>query len=85
MRVSTHIDDSHRNRPAELGGPDIKTIYADTESGSLEGRTLPVEPVGNLVVDAIRRNALYIITHRETEAFVERRFERIKQAIGQAL
>lgn len=85
MRVSTNIDESHRNRPADLGGPDTKMSYLDKENGSLEGRTLPVEPVGDLVVDAIRRNDLYIITHKETEAFVERRFDRIKQAIGRAL
>jgi hypothetical protein len=60
-------------------------MYADKESGSLEGRTLPAGPVGDLVVDAIRRNALYIITHRETEAYVERRFERINEAVIHAL
>ena len=36
------------------------------------------------VVEAIRTNALYVITHRETQAFLERRFERLRQAIGAA-
>jgi NAD(P)-dependent dehydrogenase (short-subunit alcohol dehydrogenase family) len=85
MRVTTNIDESYRNRPSELGGPETHTVYADKESGSLEGRTLPVGPVGDLVVDAIRRNALYIITHKETEAYIKRRFDRISEAVVHAL
>ena len=85
MRVTTKIDESYRNRPAELGGSETHTVYADKESGSLEGRTLPVGPVGDLVVDAIRRNALYIITHKETEAYIKRRFDRITEAVAHAL
>jgi hypothetical protein len=85
MRVTTNIDESYRNRPAELGGPETHMVYADKESGSLEGRTLRVEPVGDLVVDAIRRNALYIITHKETEAYIRRRFDRITEAVAYAL
>jgi hypothetical protein len=85
MRVTTKIDESYRNRPAELGGPETHTVYVDKESGSLEGRTLPVGPVGDLVVDAIRRNALYIITHKETEAYIKRRFDRITEAVAHAL
>jgi NAD(P)-dependent dehydrogenase (short-subunit alcohol dehydrogenase family) len=85
MRVTTKIDESYRNRPAELGGPETHTVYEDKESGSLEGRTLPVGPVGDLVVDAIRRNALYIMTHKETEAYVKRRFDRIAEAVAYAL
>jgi NAD(P)-dependent dehydrogenase (short-subunit alcohol dehydrogenase family) len=85
MRVTTNIDESYRNRPADLGGPNTQTTYVDKESGSLEGRTLPVAPVGDMVVDAIHRKALYIITHKETEAFVDRRFNRIKEAISHAL
>jgi NAD(P)-dependent dehydrogenase (short-subunit alcohol dehydrogenase family) len=85
MRVTTQIDESHRNRPAELGGSEVQAVYADKASGSLEGRTLPVEPVGGLVVDAIRRNDLYIITHKETEAFLDRRFGRIRKAVSHAL
>jgi NAD(P)-dependent dehydrogenase (short-subunit alcohol dehydrogenase family) len=85
MRVTTNIDESHRNRPAELGGPETQTVYADKERGSLEGRTLPVEAVGDLVVDAIRRNDLYIITHKETGAFLDRRFNRMREAVSRAL
>ena len=85
MRVTTNIDESHRNRPPDLGGPQARTEYADKLSGALSGRTLSVEPIGDLVVDAIRRNALYIITHKETEAFLVRRFARLQAAVQTAL
>ncbi|GGC58937.1 SDR family NAD(P)-dependent oxidoreductase [Chelatococcus reniformis] len=84
MRVETRIDESFRNRPAELGGS-TPIVYPDKESGSLEGRTLPVAGVGDLVVDSIKRNDLYIITHKETETFLERRFDRLKAAMAHAL
>ena len=84
MRVATHIDASFRNRPAELGGPK-EQVYADKESGELEGRTLSADEVGALVVAAIKRNDLYIITHQETAPFVARRFERLKAAMAHAL
>ncbi|MBR0898934.1 SDR family NAD(P)-dependent oxidoreductase [Bradyrhizobium tropiciagri] len=85
MRVETKIEQSYRNRPAELGGPERRTVYTDRENGSGEGRVLPVELVGDLVVDAIRRNALYVITHKETEAYINRRFDRLKEAIAYSL
>jgi NAD(P)-dependent dehydrogenase (short-subunit alcohol dehydrogenase family) len=85
MRVETRIDESHRNRPAELGGPELKQTYADKEGGTLEGRTLKAEPVAQLVVDAIRRNELYIVTHKESGPFIRRRFERLEAALGNAL
>ncbi len=84
MRVTTHIDESFRNRPAEFGGPRAQ-VYSDKESGALEGRTLGADAVAGLVVDAIRRNDLYIVTHSETAPFVARRFERIQAAMARAL
>ena len=44
-----------------------------------------VASFGDLVVDAIRRNALYINTHKETEAYIKRRFDRITEAVAHAL
>lgn len=85
MRVATRIDESHRNRPQDLGGPETRYVYSDKESGLLEGRTLAVGPVADLVVQAIRDNDLYIVTHRETEDFVDRRFDRLKAAMAKAL
>lgn len=84
MRVATNIDDSFRNRPEELGGP-VEQTYADKESGSLIGRTLEVGPVAKLVVDAIRHDVLYVLTHQETEVFVAKRMERLREAARRAL
>lgn len=84
MRVATNIDESHRNRPAEFGGAKAQ-VYSDKESGALEGRTLAVDDIGDLVVAGIRRNDLYIITHKESGAFVARRFERLQAAVANAL
>lgn len=83
MRVATNIDASHRNRPVEFGGSEVGHAYAN--EGALEGRVLPVEDIGDLIVNAIRRNELYVLTHKESEPFVARRFERIRAAAAQAL
>lgn len=85
MRVTTRINDSHRNRPAEFGGPGERQVFSEEESGAVVGRVLTVEPVAELVVAAIKRNDLYILTHKETPEFTARRFERIRKAAEQAL
>lgn len=80
MRVTTNIDTSKRNRPAEFGGPAVDPVYSDEERAQLSGRTIEVGPVAELVVDAIRHDRLYIHTHHEARAFVKRRWERIDAA-----
>jgi NAD(P)-dependent dehydrogenase (short-subunit alcohol dehydrogenase family) len=85
MRVSTQIDHSARNRPAALGGTAANRTYTEEELGSLQGRTLTVEQIAPLVVDAIRENRVYIHTHREALAHVKARAERIASAFDKAL
>jgi len=85
MRVTTNIQYSTRNRPIELGGPSATKIYSEEERASLSGRELPVEGVGDLVVDAIRRKDLYIQTHREAREFLRRRWERLDLGFAHAL
>jgi NAD(P)-dependent dehydrogenase (short-subunit alcohol dehydrogenase family) len=85
MRVMTNIVTSQRNRPAELGGPSVARVYSEEERASLSGREMPVEPVGDLVVAAIKRNDLYIHTHGEARESVRRRFERIDAAFAYAM
>ncbi|BCW88760.1 1-deoxy-11-beta-hydroxypentalenate dehydrogenase [Alphaproteobacteria bacterium SO-S41] len=85
MRVTTAIDNSARNRPESLGGATAAQPYADAESGSLQGRTLSVEPVADLVLDAIRENRLYIHTHKEAKAFFDGRAAKISAAFDNAL
>ncbi len=85
MRVSTQIDQSARNRPTELGGTAANRSYTEEELGGLQGRTLAVEQVAPLVLDAIRHNRLYIHTHREALSYVKGRAERIMSAFDEAL
>ncbi|MDR3508421.1 MAG: SDR family NAD(P)-dependent oxidoreductase [Caulobacteraceae bacterium] len=81
--VQTRIHESRRNRPAaygedQAGGPDI--------SGATEAVTngIPVEPVANRVIEAIRDNDLYVFTHSEFKPAVEMRFNRILEAFDKS-
>ena len=85
MRVSTNIDQSFRNRPQELGGKVANRTYTDTERAELNGATLSAAPVGELVVAAMRRNDLYIHTHKAAQAFVHKRGERIEATFVHAI
>ncbi len=80
MRVSTNIDQSFRNRPAELGGSQANRTYTAEERASLNGSTLTTGPVAQLVLDSMRRGELYIHTHADAREFFHRRAERIENA-----
>ncbi|HEU5196839.1 MAG TPA: SDR family NAD(P)-dependent oxidoreductase [Methylomirabilota bacterium] len=78
MGVQTRIRDSERNRPAALRN-------AEGPAGSeveLIGRYLAPEAVADMVLDAIRREELYVITHDEGLEPLRRRFERMQQSIA---
>jgi len=83
MRVTTNIDQSYRNRPAELGSK--ISAYSDEERASLVGRPLEADSVADLVLAAIRRNQLYIHSHKEAEPLVRRRAERLCADFAHAL
>ncbi|MGB1881818.1 MAG: SDR family NAD(P)-dependent oxidoreductase [Gammaproteobacteria bacterium] len=85
MRVTSNIDFSARNRPASRGGPTANRTYTEEERAALDGRMLDVEPVAELVLEAILRNDLYIHTHREAEAYFAQRSDRITQAFRHAM
>ncbi|MEQ8663518.1 MAG: hypothetical protein RLW62_22085, partial [Gammaproteobacteria bacterium] len=59
--------------------------YTDEERAALDGRLLEVDPVAALVLEAMRRNALYIHTHREAREYFGKRAERIDAAFDLAL
>ena len=84
MRVTTNIDHSFRNRPQKLGGQVANRTYTETERAELNGATLTAAAVAGLVLDAVRRNDLYIHTHKEAQAFVHRRGERIESTFVHA-
>lgn len=83
MRVNTNIDHSYRNRPAELGSK-IST-YSDEERANLVGRPLEADQVADLVLAAIRRDQLYIHSHKEAEPLVRRRAEKLCADFAHAL
>jgi NAD(P)-dependent dehydrogenase (short-subunit alcohol dehydrogenase family) len=83
MRVTTNIDHSYRNRPPELGAS--ANTYTDEELAGLQGRTLDVAPVAELVLEAMARNQLYIHTHKEAQPLFHGRAERIEAGFDFAL
>lgn len=77
--VVTNIMTSDRNRPERFGGPTSgsqSNLFADmfVQTG------IPPEAVGERVVRAIQDNELYIFTHPDTQAWLEKRHRRIEEA-----
>src|SRR5947209_9667705 len=78
MGVQTRIRESERSRPAALrneqgpAGGEVELI----------GRYLPPESVADMVLDAIRRDELYVITHDEGLEPLRRRFERMQRSMA---
>ena len=79
MGVATQIRASARNRPARLAN----AAPSAEEPVELMGRTLEPGVVADMVVDAIRTNRLYVITHEEGLEALRRRHERLEQALLQ--
>jgi NAD(P)-dependent dehydrogenase (short-subunit alcohol dehydrogenase family) len=77
MGVETRIHESERSRPPALRN-EAGTAPAAVE---LIGRYLPPDTVAAMVLDAIRRGELYVITHDEGLEPLRRRFERMQQSI----
>jgi len=80
--VRTRIGESGRARQAKYGGP--KELPKETKGlPSLDGALAP-EIVGERVVEAIKANELYIITHPEMKPVVEARCARLLRAFDRA-
>jgi NAD(P)-dependent dehydrogenase (short-subunit alcohol dehydrogenase family) len=87
--VATRIDESERNRPAEL-----RTGAASTPAGKAapmareraEGteRFLPPEAVALRILQAVREDELYVITHPEWLPLVRERHAAIEAAFARA-
>jgi NAD(P)-dependent dehydrogenase (short-subunit alcohol dehydrogenase family) len=75
MGVATRIRDSDRHRPPALANE----TRSRAEPVELMGRTLAPEAVAEMVVNAIRDNRLYVITHDEALEPLRRRFQRLEQ------
>lgn len=83
MQVETGImANSARNRPGEFGGPSA-VAPPDSEPGpqsGTAGSSISPVVVAERVVQAIKQEELYILTHPESREFIRRRFERIDRA-----
>lgn len=85
--VQTRIFESERNKPQRYGS--AATVHSALGTGrenaaQLVQSGIPVEPVGNRVVEAIKDNDLYIFTHVEMKPFVELRFANILAAFDKS-
>lgn len=80
QRVVSRIDESGRNRPEDLA-----TSQAAAPEKMVAARTLEVDEVAAMVLAAVRRGDLYIVTHRESQESVRRRFQRIDAAFEHAV
>ena len=79
MIVRTRINDSERNRPAELR--DAGAARPELADASYSyARVIEPAEVAERVVRAIRDNSLYILTHRESADILRRRAERLLEA-----
>jgi NAD(P)-dependent dehydrogenase (short-subunit alcohol dehydrogenase family) len=85
--VQTRIHESHRNKPARYGsGETVQVGVGESRERTRElvMSGIPVEPVGNRVVEAIKDNDLYVFTHPEMRGIVEMRYHNILSAFDKA-
>ena len=79
--VATRIVEAGRNRPDALGGPEDVPEHAEPiRQGIAAG--MPPEAVAARVLDAIRANALYVMTHEDTREGVEARLAGMRAAFA---
>ncbi len=79
--VATRIVEAGRNRPDALGGPEDVPAHAEPiRQGIAAG--MPPEDVAARVLDAIRANALYVVTHEDTREGVEARLAEMRAAFA---
>jgi NAD(P)-dependent dehydrogenase (short-subunit alcohol dehydrogenase family) len=73
--VKTRIHESQRNRQAQYGTPAAPALASERQemAAMMVNNGIPVEPVANRVVEAIRDNDLYVFTHVEFRGLVEAR------------
>jgi NAD(P)-dependent dehydrogenase (short-subunit alcohol dehydrogenase family) len=85
--VATQIFESERNRPEALGSSGAATeedVAALRASGGQRATILPPERVAQAILDGVRRNHAYVITHPEQRPLVVQRFEALLAAFDHA-
>jgi NAD(P)-dependent dehydrogenase (short-subunit alcohol dehydrogenase family) len=81
--VNTRIWDTGKTRPARFGGP-VEQPHNRFLQPILEREGLHPDRVGERVVQAIRGNELFVLTHAGPRATVEARHRRIEAAFDRA-
>lgn len=82
MLVESRIRESQRNRPSELGAP--KSLVPAAERAE-DTRMVSAGDAARLILDGVRRDDLFIHTHKEAEGFIRRRLDRIVESFPHAL
>ena len=81
--VKTRIHESRRNRPANFAADTRPAQFDDTLANPvLTG--IPVGPVAERVVEAVKADELYIMTHPEFKPILAARFDAILAAFDRA-
>lgn len=85
--VQTRIHESQRNKPARYGSAENVQLglgESREQAAAMVNSGIPVEPVANRVVEAIRDNDLYVFTHVEYRPLVEMRMQQALQAFDKS-
>jgi len=78
--VRSRIVEAGRNRPDEFGGPETPDTRMMLTGESVPQEMIEPEDLAQKVLNAIRGNHLYVVSHPETQPAVEARFQRILDA-----
>lgn len=85
--VQTRIHESFRNKPSRYGAPDSVSVglgETRAQTAAMVNAGIPIGPVANRVVEAIKDNDLYIFTHPEFRVAVQMRFANIMAAFDKS-
>ena len=78
--VRTTLDQSGRRRPGQFGGPrDQEPVYANADPATLMPDISPDE-AGERVIHGVHEDELFIVTHAETQPWLQRRHDRLMSA-----
>ena len=80
--VNTNIPRGARNRPAHMGGPQIRSDEEAVLAERLATRGLDPKKVGGRVVDAIRTKTFYSFVSAVPAEVIKARHRRIDQALN---
>jgi NAD(P)-dependent dehydrogenase (short-subunit alcohol dehydrogenase family) len=83
--TNTSVMEADRNRPAWAGGeqrtPDAEEMRLLIRSGFTGPNGKEPEEIAARVIDAIKKDTFWVITHNDMKPMIERRLDDIRQAI----